>query len=56
MMLYAKDRWQSFYVELINSLRKLLIGKFNVKAEREDILKLINGKCTIFPHHNTDFT
>jgi hypothetical protein len=46
----AKNRSQSFWVTLINSIRKLLLGNFNMKAEREDILKLTKGKHTIFSH------
>lgn len=42
---------KSFLVGLINSLRQLLLGNFNVKVEREDILKLINGMGTKLRHN-----
>jgi hypothetical protein len=44
---------KSFYVGLINSLRKLLLGILKVKVEREDIPKQKNGMGTKFPLHNT---
>jgi len=34
-------------------LTELLLGNLNVKAEREDFLKLMNGMGTKLPHHNT---
>jgi hypothetical protein len=40
-------------VGLINSLRKLLLGQLNVKVEREDILKMMNGMVTKLPRQNT---